>query len=175
WNEKNVNLSHSFVKNAYLKKEWAFVSDYIRLEKLYEYGGLYLDTDMMILKRLDPFLSNKCFFGAENNELISAGIIGTVPKHTFIKQVLLYYDSIEFEYQRKVNFTIPSILTKVFKEVNNYNLGFNNAVEYNGLKIYPVEYFYPVSYHDRKDVLNYMNYINENTYAVHLWNSSWIE
>src|SRR5690606_37530288 len=86
-----------------------------------------------------------------------------------------YYDSIEFDSQRKVNFTIPSILTKVFKEVNNYNLGFNNAVEYNGLKIYPVEYFYPVSYHDRKDVLNYMNYINENTYAVHLWNSSWIE
>ena len=48
WNEKNSDLNEPFVKAAYNLKKWAFVSDYVRLTKVYEYGGLYLDTDMLI-------------------------------------------------------------------------------------------------------------------------------
>jgi mannosyltransferase OCH1-like enzyme len=175
WNESNISLLHPFVKVAYSNKEWAFVSDYIRLEKLYEYGGIYLDTDMLILKSIDRFLENECFFGAENSDLISAGIIGAIPNNNFIREVLLHYDSIQFNVKKKVDFTIPSILTKVFTKINNYGSGFNNLVEFDKVKVYPVEYFYPVCYHDRRDIINYKNYITENSYAVHLWNSSWIE
>lgn len=175
WNESNTNLSHHFIKDAYSKKEWAFVSDYIRLEKLYEYGGVYLDTDMLMLKNINKFLKNECFFGAENTDSISAGIIGAKPKNNFIKNILLYYNSLKFNFKDTKSHTIPFIITKIFREKNNFNSRFESIIEINNIKIYPIDYFYPISYHDRRDIINFKNYITKNTCAVHLWNSSWIE
>ena len=60
WNEENFNIDIcSFTKEAYEDKKWAFVSDYCRLWVLYNYGGIYLDTDIEILKPLDDLLDNK--------------------------------------------------------------------------------------------------------------------
>ena len=63
WNEKNVNLDIPFVNKAYAANKYAFVSDYIRLWAIYNEGGIYLDTDMLVLKSLDPFLNYSCFLG----------------------------------------------------------------------------------------------------------------
>lgn len=175
WNEKNSDLSHHFVKEAYKSKKWAFVSDYIRLQKLYEFGGIYLDTDMMALKKIDIFLENDCFFGAEDLNLISAGIIGSIAKNEFIKKCLMYYDSIAFDVNKVTTITIPSIVTKIFREVNTYNKSFECIVTLGNVKIYPLEFFYPISFYERHDINNYINYIQPNTYMVHLWSSSWFE
>ena len=59
WNEKNSDLAHPFVIEAYKLKKWAFVSDYIRLKVLYDFGGIYLDTDMMVLKSFESHRSCK--------------------------------------------------------------------------------------------------------------------
>ncbi|TYC17014.1 glycosyltransferase [Bizionia gelidisalsuginis] len=175
WNESNTDLLHPFVKAAYLKKEWAFVSDYVRLEKLYEFGGIYLDTDMLMLKNIDNFLEDECFFGAEDLDLISVGIIGAKPKNEFILNALLFYDSLKFNFENTKSHTIPFIVTKIFRGKNNFNFNFDSIIELDRVKIYPFDYFYPVNYHYRKDILNYKNYITKNTYGIHLWNSSWIE
>lgn len=62
WNESNCDINENvYVKKAYEEKKWAFVSDYFRLKALKEFGGIYMDTDMELMKALDPYLCNHCF------------------------------------------------------------------------------------------------------------------
>ena len=62
WNESNFDIhSHPFVEAAYKAKKWAYVSDYIRMYAIYNYGGIYLDTDVLVLDNFDDMLDNKAF------------------------------------------------------------------------------------------------------------------
>ncbi|MFP3393795.1 glycosyltransferase, partial [Brevibacillus sp. SIMBA_076] len=68
WNEENFDINcNQFVKEAYEEKKWAFVSDYVRLWALYHYGGIYLDTDVEVLKGFDAFLGHDSFSGFEDD------------------------------------------------------------------------------------------------------------
>ncbi|KVV15877.1 glycosyltransferase [Flavobacterium sp. TAB 87] len=175
WNESNSDLMHPYVKEAYRLKKWAFVSDFVRLKVLYQHGGIYLDTDMMMIKSLDKLLLNDCFFGAEQENLISAGIIACQKNHFFIKACLSYYDKINLE--ESTNFheiTIPLIITRTHNK-HFGNILFKNTVQANNVVVYPVTYFYPFPNNKKNDLKNYKNYIEDGTYAVHLWNASWVE
>jgi len=176
WNERNTNLKHPFLKKTYKLKKWAFVSDFVRLKVLYEFGGIYLDTDMLILKPLDKFLEDKCFFGAENRTYISAGIIGVLKNHHFIKECLLKYEDVKSNNQTNwEEICIPRIITQVFGDKYDSDLNFNKKTEINGIVIYPSPYFYPLNYKNREDIENYKNYLKMDSHAIHLWNASWIE
>ncbi|MES2239807.1 MAG: glycosyltransferase [Bacteroidota bacterium] len=176
WNEKNSDLSHAFVQHAYKMKKWAFVADYIRLMVLYENGGVYLDTDMLVLKSLDPFLKDDCFFGAEDNYLISCGIIGANKKNDLVRKCLLKYDLVEVN--KDINwheFVIPIILTNIFRSEYGYKDSFENEiVKCNDVVIYPTAYFYPFPLSCKNDIINFKNYIRLESYAVHLWVGSWL-
>ena len=76
WNEDNFNISECplYVRQAYEMKRWAFVTDYVRLKLVYDYGGIYLDTDVELLKSLNSLLSYQAFFGFENNTSIATGL-----------------------------------------------------------------------------------------------------
>ena len=71
WNEDNFNLDEAplYVRQAYEAKKWAFVSDYVRLWAMTEFGGIYMDTDVEVLKPLDRFLQNEAFSGFEDDEI----------------------------------------------------------------------------------------------------------
>ena len=89
WNEDNFDInSNQYAAEAYAAKKWAFVSDYMRLSVLYKYGGIYLDTDMELIKKLDVFLKHHAFTAFESRELISAGIIGAEKDSKWIKHIL---------------------------------------------------------------------------------------
>jgi hypothetical protein len=176
WNEKNSDLTPSFVKEAYKLKKWAFVADFIRLKVLYENGGIYLDTDMMVVKSFDELLSNECFFGAEDREFISCGIIGSKKNDVFIKECLSKYETINV--YNEINWgqiTIPRIITDTFRKNYNFLMPFDKKIEQDRIVIYPFSYFYPLPYGNKEDVNNYKKYITIDSFAVHLWNSSWIE
>lgn len=176
WNESNCELTNPFVKEAYRLKKWAFVSDFIRLKVLYENGGIYFDTDMMVIKTFDNLLNCECFFGAEDVNFISCGVIASVEKHTFIKRCLKNYESINI--QKEINWkeiSIPKLITDVFRKKNSFLGLFEKEIVKNGVIIYPTKYFYPLSYEDKDDFKNYKKYIAVDSYAIHLWNSSWIE
>lgn len=69
WNENNFDInSHPFVKAAYEAKKWAFVSDYIRAYALYTQGGVYFDTDIIMIDSIDDLLENRAFVGYEAPE-----------------------------------------------------------------------------------------------------------
>ncbi|MBA0884750.1 glycosyltransferase family 32 protein [Flavobacterium undicola] len=175
WNEKNTDLSHPFVKEAYFQKKWAFVSDFVRLKVLYENGGVYLDVDMMIVKSINDLLVHSCFFGAEEIKIISGGIIGSEKNHAFIKVCLDNYDLIKLN--ETINFNemiIPKLLTSTYMKFYEKSL-FEKIVETNSLVIYPSSYFYPLPNKKKNDVKNYKKYVQHSTFAVHLWNASWVE
>lgn len=177
WHEENSDLSHPFVASAYAQKKWAFVSDYVRLRVLSKYGGIYLDTDMMLLDGLGQFLKHSCFFGAEESSIVSAGIIGCVNHHPLIDLLIKRYDSINFDALSNYNsIAIPLIITYAVKQV--YEETVLNIDKVTKLKedlvIYPQDYFYPLPNKDKANIANYLEYKTENTVAIHLWNASWV-
>lgn len=176
WNETNCDLTTPFVLDAYKQEQWAFVSDYIRFEKLYEYGGIYLDTDMMVIKSFDSLLEDNCFFGAENENYISGGIFGAVKNDPFIKSCSDKYELIRLDKTTSLSeITIPKIITETFRTYYKKEVFFDKVLLKNNIKIYPLAYFYPFPYTDRLRVNYYKDYIINETVAIHLWNASWIE
>lgn len=176
WNEKNCDLSHPFVQSAYRLKKWAFVADYIRLKKLFEHGGIYLDTDMMVLKSFDSLLDTKCFFGAEDNNYVSCGVIGATPKNMFIKICLNKYNSLEEKIEGNINeITIPRLVTSEFLKYIDSDKTFDTIFTSDEITIFPPKYFYPLPFEKKSDLQNYRNYIELESFTIHLWNSSWIE
>lgn len=99
WNEDRFDISHAnlFVQQAYNSGKYAFVSDYVRMYALYHYGGIYLDTDVEVVKSFDDLLDYDVFFGFENQKMIGSGLgCGAKPKHWFIQEIMNEYEQTEF-------------------------------------------------------------------------------
>lgn len=96
-NESNFDINiNSYCKKAYECKKWAYVSDVARLWALKEYGGIYMDTDVMVYKNLDVFLDNNCFTGFENVGYPVTAVMGAVKNSSIINEMLKEYDNREF-------------------------------------------------------------------------------
>ena len=107
WNENNFDInSHPFVKAAYEAKKWAFVSDYIRAYALYTQGGVYFDTDIIMIDSIDDLLENRAFVGYEAPEFPFTAVFGAEKGHPFVKDILDYYENVEKEFDFKNNNTI---------------------------------------------------------------------
>lgn len=99
WNESNFDIhENKYVEQAYKAKKWAFVSDYIRAKAIYEHGGIYLDTDVLVLDDLHELLNDRAFVGFENKENPFTAVFGAEPNHPLIKDMLDYYDDRDFEF-----------------------------------------------------------------------------
>ncbi len=162
WNEKNFFFNEElknnrFLRECYERELWAFVSDYMRVKILYEEGGVYLDTDMLLLKDISSLLTNNLFVGYEDNEHVNAAILGCNPKNEFLKKVMDFYEK---EIWEQPLWTIPKIFTYVLNE--------NPDLEAE-MTIYPKDFFYP--YHYSEEFTE--DRITENTYGIHWWGNSW--
>ena len=98
WSERNIDIDslkkeNKFFKECYDRKLWAYVADYLRVKILYEEGGIYLDTDIEIIKDISPLLENDLFLGFENKNEINMAIVGTVVNHKIFKRMLEFYSN----------------------------------------------------------------------------------
>lgn len=102
WNEQNFNVhENEYVAQAYKAQKWAFVSDYIRAKAIYEQGGIYLDTDVLVLDDLAALLNNRAFVGFENKANPFTAVFGAEPHHPLLKDMLAYYDGRDFTFDAK--------------------------------------------------------------------------
>ena len=171
WNETNFDLKQNkFVKEAYENKKWAFITDYGRLQVLYKYGGIYMDTDVEVVKNLDKLLLNKAFTGMEGNKHCVTGTMGGVKGHKWIKLLLSYYDDKSFfkedgSLDTKTNTVIITNMTKKY-----YGWKEENGIQHlkDGLVIYPHEYLCAKSF--RTGLVD----ITKNTYTIHHFKGSWL-
>lgn len=98
WNSDNYDIAKSkYMKQAYDKKKWAYVSDFARLDVVYQYGGIYFDMDVEILRNIDELLKYKGFFSFDQNGYIDLGSgFGAIGNLEILQKLLNVYDNIEF-------------------------------------------------------------------------------
>lgn len=135
WNESNFDInSHPFVKKAYEAKKWAFVSDYVRAYAIYNYGGIYLDTDVFVVDELDQLLENKAFVGYEHPDFPFTAVFGAEKSHPFIKKMLDYYNDVNMEFEFKDNNTLS--VSKLLIEEYGCKKGNIEQTLKTGIKVY---------------------------------------
>lgn len=161
WNENNLPLDelrkNRFLGKCIKLKLWAFVSDYLRLYVLYKYGGIYLDTDVEVIKTFTPLLDAKLFIGYENNDYIGTAVIGAEPGNGTIKRLLDFYNDEIWN----VDFINNPIIFKYLYE--------REPLLFKDCKIYPQNYFSP--YIPEK---NYNKPVEtEETYSIHWYTANW--
>lgn len=170
WNEENFDInSNIYVKEAYQSKKWAFVSDYVRLWALYNFGGIYLDTDVEVLMPLDSFLDNHAFSGFESNNSVPTGIIGSEKGNQVVKDLLTEYDNKKFILNDgSMNMhTNVEYITQYFKK--NGLIPNNQFQIIKGFALYPNEYFCPMNSRTLEIKCT------SNTYTIHHFAGSWTE
>lgn len=155
WTKENMPKLNEFAKRAYEEKQWAFVSDYLRFVILREHGGIYLDTDMDVLKPLDDLLNQPFFSGWDRTgKYVYAGIVGVEANHIYISAIVEKYNEIVIGLYP----TSPEIMTKCYNEYE----------EKEFLSILDSKYFYPLLDGERVT-----QKALEFAYTNHLWHESW--
>ena len=170
WNEKNYDFrKNQFMREAYDEKKWGFVPDYARLDIIYEHGGIYLDTDVEIIKPLDSLLKEQGFAGMEQPGIVALGLgFGAEPKLPLIKELMTYYENRSFYNPNGSLDTAasPRIQTKTLIE---HNLKEEDKIQViEGMKIFPCEYFCPENPYTGK------TQITKNTFFIHHYMASWM-
>lgn len=170
WNEDNFDINaNKYVKEAYEAKKYAFVSDYVRLHALYHYGGIYLDTDVEVIKPLNRFLSHEAFSGFEDETFLQSGTMGAVKEHGWIKELLEYYDSRSFLLPNGAYDTTTN--TAVISQIcarHGLELNGKHQVLANGVTFYPRVYFSPYDY------INGGSFRTAESHTIHHFAQSWL-
>ena len=171
WDESNFDISSAplYVRQAYEAKKWAFVTDYVRLKVVYEYGGIYFDTDVQVIKKIDEFLVHNSFFGFQNQSVVATGLGFGAEKHCkIIGEILKQYDNIPFVLSDGTfdMLDCPTRNTTVFLNHGLKQNGTNQVLD-DGTVIYSQEYFCPISYETLK------KNITQNTHSIHWFDASW--
>ncbi len=169
WNMDNYDYNkNAFMKQAIEKRKWAFASDYARLDVVYQFGGVYMDMDVELLKPLDSLLGNKAFFTFDVNRDIDLGTFGSVSGNDLLAELMHQYDNIDFSGDMKsMNYYCqPRYIRSVLKK---------NGVLLNGNAQYVDEMaFLPRNYLAPKDSILYeMIGLTEETIGIHHYNAGW--
>ncbi len=168
WNEDNFDVNMSpYLQQAYAAKKWAFVADYARLWILNQYGGIYLDTDIEILKPLDPLLEMQCFVGFEAKDMVNAAVMGATAQNKVVRTLLHDYSNANFlnEQGKRISPTIPIVLTQ---ELMKQGLKLNgNMQKLSEVTVYPQSIFYPNNF------LFIWGRTPQKTYTIHHAEQSW--
>jgi len=160
WDETN-SPNNEFINYHLEKGNWAFVSDYVRLYALYQYGGLYFDTDVEVIKSFDLLLKNNGFVAYEEHERMTNGVAGGVKENIFFNDCMKYMID-RFENNEDYHIS-PTVTTTVL-----------NSGKYD-VTIFDAHYFYPYNPYDLSNEIKIFMYqmVKEDTYAIHHWAKSW--
>ena len=149
WNEDKFNINYNaFTKKSYELKQYAFTSDVVRLYALYMYGGIYLDTDVLMYKPLDEFLTDPAFTGFEDTNYPVTATMGAEPHNPVIKLMLDFYDCIEFKTYPvwtdyiKYQETSTCIYSNILGLLGINRQDKNSIQKINGFVVYPQSYFF---------------------------------
>ena len=167
WDENNFDItSNQYVKEAYESKKFAFVTDYVRLYVLYNYGGIYMDTDVEVIKCLDEFLRFEGFSGFETETSVPTGIMASVKHTELMHQLLQYYNKRHFITNGKLDTTTNvETITKILMEKG---LKIDNSLQcIDGFSLFPKDFFCPKNYQDGQI------YLTSNTATIHHFSGSW--
>lgn len=170
WDEFNFDvMQHPFVASAYEAKAWAFVSDWARLKIIHQEGGIYLDTDVELVKPLDSLLDVKCYIGVEQSKhLCTTGLgFGAVKESPVVRAMLDEYDGVVFRQEDAKTMACPYLNDRVIRRLG-YNGDGSGPVEHlKDVSVYPCRYLDPLTPGDTQ------NLMHNDTISIHLYGNSW--
>ena len=166
WNEDNFDVNRNgYTKMCIEQRKYAFLSDYVRLFVVAEHGGVYFDTDVELVRPIDPLLENDAYFGFETHEFVNSGVgFGSVAHGTAIEAMLREYDILLDGAKGVIG--CPRLNTAALKKLGLVLDG--SMQEVAGAKILPIDYLNP--YESNTGRLNK----TKNTYSIHWYNASWM-
>lgn len=175
WNEQNYNIQlNRYAREAYSAKKWAFVTDYMRLDILDQFGGIYMDSDVEVLKNLDDFLKDSAFSSFEAGDpsqiFMPTGMMASEKGGVWVRYLKSYYSPHKsfFRTNGEIDDT-PNTVTITRMTVDKYGVKLNNKLQkFDDFTIYPSEYFCPKSWSTRE--IN----ITKNTHTIHHFAASWL-
>lgn len=179
-----------YTAEAYRQKKYAYVSDYCRFAVMYEYGGIYFDTDVEVIRSMDDIIAKGCFMGFEQNPdgentpgryaprysfAVNPGLgFGITSKHPFIERMIEYYRTLTFEpiptgdiawYKTVVAYTTEMLMQQIPALKNELGI----QLVGDDIYVYPSEYFAPINAISRR------LHITKNTHTIHRYMASWSE
>jgi len=169
WNESNTALDNDYLKSACERRAWSKLSNLVRLDALLREGGIYLDTDVEMIKSFGPLLKNTCFAGFQQREQqvdwINSAVVGSQAGHPFIAKCI---DLTVSAFEKTGEFPrSPAVFTEV---LTTTGLREYKQQEIAGVTLYPADYFYPFTWLEHFSPAR----ITENTYCIHHWEGSWL-
>lgn len=171
WNESNYDFfKNRYMAEAYESKKWGFVPDYARLDIVYNHGGIYLDTDVEIIRNIDDLLNLPAFAGLQRKGIVALGLgFGSEKGNSIIKELRDDYDNLSFfNEDGSINLTTSP------KYQSDYMIKYHGMSEQNCIQnledkiiIFPIEYFNPMN--PSSGTIS----ITNNTYSIHHYAASW--
>lgn len=171
WNESNFNVNAiPYSRDAYNSGKYAFVSDYARFHILNEFGGLYLDTDVELIKPLGDILDKGPFMGIESAGNINPGLgFFSLSDNPLLTEILNEYKSLSF-INNNGSYNLTTIVDYTSYVLRKHGLKDSNEFQkVAGFNIYPSSYFNPIVYETKQIKLS------EETYSIHHFAGTWCE
>ncbi|WP_289830192.1 glycosyltransferase family 32 protein [Parabacteroides goldsteinii] len=170
WNESNFDLSYNdYVREAYEARKWAFITDVVRLYAMVTEGGIYMDTDVEVLKSLDSLLSYDAVSGFESETRISTGLMACRKGHPLFEELLREYDGIHFK-RFDGSLDMTTNVTRITNTCLKYGFVPNNQKQtVNGFTLLPKDYLCPIE----QD--GHILRLTSNTLTIHHFAGSWVE
>ncbi len=171
WNEKNFDLDYNiYVREAYDNKKWAFITDVVRLYVLTNYGGIYMDTDVEVIKPLDSLLKYQAVSGFESDTMVPTGLMACEKGNLFFSELLSEYDNLHFILEDGSMDTTTNVI-RITNACLKYGLDIKKShtiQTVRGFTLLPKEYLCPRS-GETGDIE-----ITENTLTIHWFAGSWL-
>lgn len=169
WDESNFNIYlNRYCQEAYEAKKWAFASDYARLWVLVNEGGIYMDTDVELLRSLDDFLELQSFSGFEAYDRLPTGLMASCRQQSFFVKLLNDYDNRRFVLPDG-SFDLTTNVESITKACVDAGAVLDNSKQtVEGFTLFPSDYFCP------KDPADLKLHLTKNSYAIHHFDGSWV-
>lgn len=175
WNETNYDFTkNEYMRQAYEAKKWGFVPDYARLDIVYQHGGIYLDTDVEMVRSFDSLLEHESFFGFEDTgggeNYVNCGHgFGAVPHHEAIRKLRDHYESLSFANEDGTLNLLPS---PYYTTQSLRLLGLaqeNRDQTLDGIQVYASDVLCPKNFRTGKLRRT------ERTVSIHHFSASWVD
>ncbi len=162
--------SSKFFKTMYENRLWAFMADYIRVRVLHDFGGIYFDTDVSVVRPLDKFLNDDAFVGMQDSEYTEPAVLGATQGNKFLQRVLDFYDT---DFWKMPIYTIPQIFRHVLSrdyDINDFpTREKQQLIKTTDISIYPERVFIPFRCADDFQP----QCIEQDTHTIHWFGGSW--
>lgn len=173
WDESNYDVEGCiYAKEAYQHQKWAFVSDYARFDILYTHGGIYMDTDVELIRPIEDILEKGPFIGTERRMAgtVSPGLgMAMPPAHPVCGEILDEYKRARF-INPDGSYNLVSVVWYSTNVLKRYGLQQSDGIQnIQGVWVYPWDYFCPIDY--KTGICD----ITSNTRSIHHYSASWLD